>query len=69
MLDRNGKSGMEHLFNNILFFRNAHRLMSLVDFPRSPHLNANAVLDLCHLHAKSLLPSLVARRQVGPQTL
>ena len=43
--------------------------MSLVDFPLSPHLNANAGLDLCHLHAKSLLPSLVARRLVGPQTL
>ena len=29
------------------FFRNVHRLMSLVGFPRSPHSGAYAGLGLC----------------------
>ena len=33
------------------FFRNAHRLMSLVDFPRSPKSGTYAGLGLCYSHA------------------
>ena len=35
----------------VLFSRNAQRLMSLSDLPRSPHLGAPAVLGLFCLHA------------------
>ena len=41
---------MKHEFINIIL-RNQHRLMSLDDFPRSPYLDAYAVLGHCCSYA------------------
>ena len=51
--------------NTKFLFRNACRLMSLVDFPRSPHLDVVAVLGPCCSHAAYCLFHMFEGLDVG----